>query len=149
MDTDYGAWTLPDGSWDEHRMDELLSSHADVVVSGTVDNQVKFYERFDHVVLLSVPLDIAIQRVSRVPTTHTAGTSMSGRRSSDTPRRSSRCYGRALQTNSMDACPSASLLMRWSRWLCVRTLDLRVVGQSPHSQVGKSEERRDRKRHTR
>lgn len=64
MDTDYGAWTLPDGSWDEHRMDQLLSSRADVVVSGTVDNQVKFYERFDRVVLLSVPLDIAIQRVS-------------------------------------------------------------------------------------
>jgi dephospho-CoA kinase len=64
VDTDYGAWELPDGTWDEPRMDELLARHGDLVVSGTVENQGRFYDRFHHVVLLSAPLEVLLQRVS-------------------------------------------------------------------------------------
>ncbi|MEU9805681.1 AAA family ATPase [Mycobacterium sp. NPDC050853] len=64
VDTDDDGWTLADGSWDAIRMAALLDRHPDVIVSGTVDNQVDFYDWFGNVVLLSVPLDIALQRVS-------------------------------------------------------------------------------------
>jgi shikimate kinase len=63
VDTDYGGW-VPDGTWDEPRMGELLARHDDVIVSGTVENQSRFYDRFHHVVLLSAPLDVLLQRVS-------------------------------------------------------------------------------------
>ncbi|WP_109420724.1 AAA family ATPase [Mycobacteroides franklinii] len=63
VDTDYDGWTLSDGSWDAPRMAALLDEHSDVVVSGAVDNQVDFYDRFGDVVLLSVPLGVAIARV--------------------------------------------------------------------------------------
>jgi shikimate kinase len=36
-----------------------------VIVSGTVENQGRFYDRFEYVVLLSAPLDVLIDRVSR------------------------------------------------------------------------------------
>ncbi|WP_078328341.1 AAA family ATPase [Mycobacteroides salmoniphilum] len=64
VDTDYDGWTLADGRWDAARMAELLDQRSEVIVSGTVDNQVDFYDRFGHVVLLSVPLEVAIARVS-------------------------------------------------------------------------------------
>jgi shikimate kinase len=64
VDTDYDGWTLSDGRWDAIRMSELLDREPDVVVAGTVDNQGDFYDRFDHVVLLSAPLGILIERVS-------------------------------------------------------------------------------------
>ena len=63
VDTDYDDWQLPDRTWDERRMQQLLESNPDVVVSGTVDNQVRFYDRFEHVVLLSAPLHVLIERV--------------------------------------------------------------------------------------
>jgi shikimate kinase len=63
VDTDYDGWTLPDGTWDESRMDRLLARHEDVVVSGTVENQVHFYGRFRHIVLLSAPLEVLLQRL--------------------------------------------------------------------------------------
>jgi hypothetical protein len=53
VDTDYDGWKLPDGTWDERRMDRMLARHPDVIVSGTVENQGRFYDRFEHVVLLS------------------------------------------------------------------------------------------------
>ncbi len=64
VDTDYDGWQLPDGTWDEPRMHRLLVQHPDVIVSGTVENQGRFYVRFDHVVLVSAPLDILLTRVS-------------------------------------------------------------------------------------
>jgi shikimate kinase len=64
IDTDYDGWTLPDGDWDELRMAALLADRAAVVVSGTVANQVRFYDRFHHVVLLSAPLGILLDRVT-------------------------------------------------------------------------------------
>ncbi len=42
VDTDYDGWELPDGTWDECRMDRLLARHADVLVSGTVENPGAF-----------------------------------------------------------------------------------------------------------
>jgi shikimate kinase len=35
------------------------------VVSGTVSNQGSFYDRFEHVVLLSAPVEVLLERVSR------------------------------------------------------------------------------------
>jgi shikimate kinase len=65
VDTDYDGWELPDRTWDEPRMDRLLARHPDVIVSGTVENQGHFYDRFEHVVLLSAPLDVLVERVRR------------------------------------------------------------------------------------
>jgi shikimate kinase len=73
VDTDYDGWTLADGSWDEPRMTRLLAAEPDVVVSGTVANQGRFYDRFEHVVLLSAPLDVLLDRVS-TRTTNPYGT---------------------------------------------------------------------------
>ena len=64
VDTDYDGWVTPGGIWDESRMDRLLARHQDLVVSGTVENQVHFYDRFQHIVLLSAPLDVLMQRLS-------------------------------------------------------------------------------------
>ncbi len=64
VDTDHDGWTLPDGTWDEPRMTALLAGQAEIVVSGTVDNQGRFYDRFNHVVLLSAPLDVLLYRVA-------------------------------------------------------------------------------------
>jgi shikimate kinase len=64
VDTDYDGWELPDGTWNEERISELLASTSELVVSGTVSNQGRFYDRFEHVVLLSAPLDVLIERVT-------------------------------------------------------------------------------------
>ncbi|GAA1595203.1 AAA family ATPase [Kribbella hippodromi] len=64
IDTDYDNWTGPDGTWDEVRMDRLLT-RPDLVVSGTVENQVEYYDRFDHIVLLSAPVEVLVDRVRR------------------------------------------------------------------------------------
>jgi len=64
VDTDYGGWMTPSGMWDENRMSALLEHERDVVVSGTVENQGRFYDRFEHVVLLTAPVDVLITRVS-------------------------------------------------------------------------------------
>lgn len=63
-DTDYDGWTLPDGTWDEPRMTALLATHDTIAVSGTVPNQGRFYPYFAHVVLLSAPLPLLLDRVS-------------------------------------------------------------------------------------
>jgi dephospho-CoA kinase len=64
IDTDYDGWVLSDGKWDEPRMSALLASDSSLVVSGAVDNQNHFYDRFANVVLLSVPVEVLIERVS-------------------------------------------------------------------------------------
>lgn len=65
VDTDYDGWVLEDGRWDEQRMRDLLDLAGSVVVSGTVENQGRFYDSFDHVVLLSVPLETLLDRVAQ------------------------------------------------------------------------------------
>lgn len=71
MDTDYGRWshqvTLPDGSsdwvWREEAMAVLLAEEDSLFVAGCMSNQGKFYQQFDHVVLLSAPAQVLLARV--------------------------------------------------------------------------------------
>lgn len=63
IDTDYGNWKTAAGLWDHNLMTAALSSHTEVIVAGTVENQGDFYDQFDHIVLLSAPLPVILQRV--------------------------------------------------------------------------------------
>lgn len=63
VDTDYDGWELPGAVWDEPRMSALLSEHATIAVSGTAQNQGGFYDRFEHVIYLHVPLEVLLERV--------------------------------------------------------------------------------------
>lgn len=45
-------------------MAELLAHEADVIVSGTVENQGSFYDRFEFVILLTAPVEVLIARVA-------------------------------------------------------------------------------------
>ena len=73
VDTDEGGLSVDVHSaagrerlWREDRIQELLSDERDDVlfVSGTTRNQVQFYWRFDHIVLLSAPADLLEQRLA-------------------------------------------------------------------------------------
>lgn len=64
VDTDYDGWELPGALWDEPRMSALLATHDTIAVSGTVRNQGSFYDQFEHVVLLSAPLEVLLARVA-------------------------------------------------------------------------------------
>ena len=64
VDTDYDGWKDSHRFWDESRMTALLDTEPDVFVSGTVENQGTFYDRFYHVVLPSVPVDVLLMRVT-------------------------------------------------------------------------------------
>lgn len=52
--------------WREARLQELLSTEdADVLfISGCVRNQAKFYPQFDHVVLLTAPAPVIVERLA-------------------------------------------------------------------------------------
>lgn len=63
VDTDYGGWELPGALWDEPRMSALLTEHDTIAVSGTAQNQGRFYDRFEHVIYLYVPLQVLLDRV--------------------------------------------------------------------------------------
>ncbi len=63
IDTDYDGWELPGTLWDEPRMSTLLAEHTTIAVSGTAQNQGRFYDRFEHVIYLRVPLEILLHRV--------------------------------------------------------------------------------------
>lgn len=63
VDTDYYGWHLSDALWDETRMSALLAEHTTVAVCGTAENQGAFYDRFEHVVYLWVPLEELLARV--------------------------------------------------------------------------------------
>ena len=69
VDTDDG-WSepLPDGrqQWREDAIDRLLDTEdADVLfVAGCEENQAQFHPRFDHIVLLSVPVETLLERVA-------------------------------------------------------------------------------------
>ncbi|MGA4670883.1 hypothetical protein ACPCG0_13970 [Propionibacteriaceae bacterium Y1923] len=55
VDTDYDGW---------EQISDLLAEHGDLVVSGTAENQGQFYDRFEHVILLSAPVETLIERVA-------------------------------------------------------------------------------------
>ena len=63
VDTDYDGWTLSNGLWDEARIEALLADNDTIAVSGTVENQVRFYDTFDDVILLSAPIEVLLERV--------------------------------------------------------------------------------------
>lgn len=69
VDTDDG-WSepLPDGrqKWREDAIQDLLSTEdADVLfVAGCEENQVMFHSQFDHIVLLSAPLETLVERLA-------------------------------------------------------------------------------------
>jgi dephospho-CoA kinase len=70
VDTDYGDYhETVDGEWlwREDRIDALLSEEGMglLFVQGTTRNQVQFYSRFDHIVLLSAPAEILVERLTR------------------------------------------------------------------------------------
>jgi shikimate kinase len=68
VDTDYG-WVepLPDGRqrWREDAIQALLATEdADILfVAGCDENQKKFHAQFDHIVLLSTPLETLVERL--------------------------------------------------------------------------------------
>ena len=70
IDTDEDDWCVPgaDGAliWNEEKMASLLDSASDspLVIQGTVENQGKFYDRIDHIVLFSAPIDVLLERVA-------------------------------------------------------------------------------------
>jgi adenylate kinase family enzyme len=71
VDTDEGGWCIwseaeDGGLWDEERIAALLGDDGDgrtLFVSGCVSNQGRFYDRFDAVVLLSAPAEVAFERI--------------------------------------------------------------------------------------
>lgn len=69
VDTDYGGYLERVGDeevWIGDRIEALLSTEHPrgvLIVSGTVSNQVDFYPRFDHVVLLSAPGEVLVRRL--------------------------------------------------------------------------------------
>jgi hypothetical protein len=73
VDTDAPGWSewvvSGDGEgewlWHEDRMARLLAEDDDrpLFVSGCVSNQVRFYNRFDAVVLLSAPAEVLLDRI--------------------------------------------------------------------------------------
>jgi dephospho-CoA kinase len=69
VDTDDG-WceSQPDGSqmWREDAIQALLTTEdAEVLfVAGCEENQAKFHPQFDHIVLLSAPLQVLIERLT-------------------------------------------------------------------------------------
>lgn len=69
VDTDYGDYhQIIDGEslWRVDRIDALLSEHRDglLFMQGTTGNQTLFYHRFAHIVLLSAPADVLVQRLT-------------------------------------------------------------------------------------
>jgi dephospho-CoA kinase len=75
IDADLSAWSIevvsPDGSgveqlWREDVMGALLAQHITgwLFVAGCASNQSLFYDRFDAVVLLSVPREVLLQRIA-------------------------------------------------------------------------------------
>lgn len=63
VDTDYDGWELTEAHWDESRMTALLAEHPTIAVCGTAENQGRFYDRFEHVIYLHVPLETLLDRV--------------------------------------------------------------------------------------
>ncbi len=74
VDTDTAEWSIwstqSDGTldwiWREDAISTLLDEyrHGQLFVGGCKTNQGRFYPRFDHVVLLSAPADVILERVT-------------------------------------------------------------------------------------
>lgn len=72
-DTDYGDYHKTiDGEqlWREDRIAALLADDGPLFVQGTTRNQVVFYPLFDHIVLLSAPAEVLVERLTTRTTNH-------------------------------------------------------------------------------
>lgn len=69
VDVDDEGWIRigPDGGWvwREDLVEQLLESHESgtLFLSGCAESQVRFYPRFDHIVLLSAPASVLRERL--------------------------------------------------------------------------------------
>ena len=67
VDTDVGDWMRFDDDgerqWRESAIARLLDEPGELVLAGTVPNQVLFYDRLVGVVLLTVPVAVALARI--------------------------------------------------------------------------------------
>lgn len=80
VDTDYGDYhETVDGErlWRTDRIDALLTGDPEdsrevLFIQGTIRNQTLFYPRFDHIVLLSAPAPVLLERL-RTRTTNRYG----------------------------------------------------------------------------
>jgi dephospho-CoA kinase len=74
VDTDSDEWSVwatqddgsPDWIWRADSIDALLDTyeHGQLFVAGCKTNQGRFYARFDHIVLLSAPVEVILERVA-------------------------------------------------------------------------------------
>jgi hypothetical protein len=101
LDEPTGLASGQDWVWREDRIQDLLSTD-DVEVlfpSGCSPNQGKFYPQFDHVVLLTAPAAVLVERLATGPPIPTASTPMRSLGSLPCSKRSSRCceLARALR----------------------------------------------------
>jgi hypothetical protein len=67
VDTDYDDFhETIDGErlWREDRIAALLEDTGPLFVQGTTRNQVVFYPLFDHIVLLSAPAEVLVERLT-------------------------------------------------------------------------------------
>jgi hypothetical protein len=75
VDTDYDDYhETVDGErlWRKDRIAALLADDGPLFVQGTTRNQVVFYPLFDHIVLLSAPAEVLVERL-RTRTTNFYG----------------------------------------------------------------------------
>jgi dephospho-CoA kinase len=91
-----GLSASPDGQewlWREQCIQDVLSvEDADVLfLSGCAPNQVKFYSQFDHIVLLSAPVPLMIERLATRTTNPTGNNPTNSPWSFITSRLLSRC----------------------------------------------------------
>jgi len=69
VDLDEPGWseynTAGDWAWREDRVEELLNVEDSEIlfVSGCSESQIRFYPLFDHVILLSAPAEILVERL--------------------------------------------------------------------------------------
>lgn len=72
LDTDDAGWHRTDGAWDGPRLERHLEAHPDLVVAGTAEDQGRFSPWFAHIVLLSAPVEVLLDRL-RVRTNNPYG----------------------------------------------------------------------------
>jgi shikimate kinase len=93
LDEPTGLGRGQDWVWREDRIQDLLASDdAEVLfLSGCSPNQGTFYPQFDHIVLLTAPAAVIVERLAPGPPTATASTPMRSPGSLPCSKRSSRC----------------------------------------------------------
>lgn len=111
IDTDDGwCQVLADGRqlWREDAIAALLATEdTDILfVAGCEENQVRFYPQFDHIILLSAPTEILMQRLAARTSNSFGRSSAAG--CSPTPRRSNRDCGGQPTTRSSPPPPCTS-----------------------------------------